>query len=481
MNFKKIATLILTVVMICTTFITSTITANAASANNYIIPGQYRLESASKSQVMMNLWGNQSANQTKITTWKKDNSREQIFTFKYEGNGAYRIYFADHPTKCVDVLRYNNPLKSGQKVECYDDNDATAQLIIPYKVNNNTVIFRMKSNKNLAISINKTSNGSQLVLRKFNASDKKQQFVFRSTNSSFKKVNAFTSKEPTNTTSVGKGLKGIPSSSYSVKNTYTISNVKYNYCVTTKAYNGYQKGTTFYIKASNKSVITEKKVLNQLNTIQLMNDIRSTYISTLKSFKKATTKTYECAASWNRNSELTKLLGTSAGAGLRAVYDCSTGNPALGLINCGKTIGTEMAEPETVLSCTSIVLLKALSADTVYYCNQAINQLNKPFTDYNKAVSAARNIANATAYYNATMKLGRPILDGIIQSNPWKTTIGNLGMSLLEGALGDTIGIIEAASIAQNIFSVSDFLETFKVKKTFNDSYNRVTKTLILG
>lgn len=252
MNFKKIATLILTVVMICTTFITSTITANAASANTYITPGQYRLESASKSQVMMNLWGNQSANMTSVCTWKKDNSREQIFTFKYEGNGAYRIYFADHPTKCVDILRYNNPLASSQKVECYDDNDAIAQLIVPYKVNNNTVIFRMKSNKNLAISINKTSNGSQLVLRKFNASDKKQQFVFRSTDSSFKKVNAFTSKEPTTITNTGKGLKGIPSSAYSVKNTYTISNVKYSCCVTTKAYNGYQKGTMFYIKTSNK-------------------------------------------------------------------------------------------------------------------------------------------------------------------------------------------------------------------------------------
>lgn len=56
-----------------------------------------------------------------------------------------------------------------------------------------------------------------------------------------------------------------------------------------------------------------------------------------------------------------------------------------------------------------------------------------------------------------------------------------LRMSLLEGALGDTISLVEATSIAQNIGSVGDFLKTFKIKRTYDDVYTRIYKALILG
>lgn len=480
-TLSRILASVMSIVTVVSIFTLCGISASATSTT-YIVPGQYRLESAAKSGVMMNLYGNRSANQTKVCTWVKDNSREQILCPKYEGNGAYRIYFADYPTKCVDSLRYNNPLQDGQKIECYDNNDAVAQLVVPYKVDNYTVIFRMKSNLNLAISINKTENGSQLVLRKFNPSDKKQQFVFRSTDSSFKKVNAFTTKEPNTATGVkSTGLNGIPASAYSVIYTYTIYGTKYYYCQTTKAYNGFSKGTAFYLKAANKSVVNDTNTLKKLATIQLVNDIRSQYSSTLISMKSATAKTLDCAASWNRNAQLTKLLGTSGGAGLRAVFDCSTGNPELGLINCGKTIATSLAEPETSLACTAIVVLKALSADTIYYCNLAINQLKKPITDYSVATSTANNIASAVGYYHATMKLGRPILDDIVVSSPWKTTIVDLGMSLLDGAIGDDIGLVKATSIVQNVKSVSDFFTVFKVKDAYNQNYSKIKNTLILA
>lgn len=447
-----------------------------AAENTYIKPGNYRLESAAKSNVMWNLYGNYSASCTKICTWKKDNSSEQIAVIRYEGDGAYRIYYKDHPTKCTDVLRYTSPLKNGQKVELYEDTDDVAQLLIPYKVNSYTVIFTMKANPSLAISVDKTSNGSQLVLRRFNASDKKQQWVFRSTDSSFKKVNPFTTKEPNTNAPVSAGLTGIPKSAYKVNGTYTIYGKSYTFCTTTKNYNGVKQGTKFYLEG--KKFVQDQKTLNRLATIHLMNDVRNTYISTLKSQKTVANEVYTCTNAWVRNQQMSKAIGTAGGAALRTIADASMGNP-VGVFSSAATFGNEMAEAETVLSVATVTVLRSASINCIYWCDTAIAKLQKPFTDYSQAVYAAEYISEANAWFAVNQYLGRPILDDAINSNPWSDTFVNIGLSVLEGT--GVYDILDIVSDLQNTFSMKEFIDRLGIKKVHQANYDLVYDKLVLG
>lgn len=457
---------------------TSTSSVSAAADTEYVIPGEYRLESAARSKVMINLYGNRNANCTKVCAWTHDNSVEQIISVVYEGNGAYRLYFRSHSSRCVDILRYSSALKKGMKVELYDDNDDVAQLVIPYRVNSQTVIWRMRSDPSLAISLNGTKNGTQLVLSKFDPKNKNQQFVFRSADKSFKRVSAFSSSEPL---AVSKALNCIPSTYYKVSSVYTVSGKSYRYCITTKKYGGVGKNTPFYQTSSGK-LVTDKALYRKLETITLLNSVRRETLKSIRETRECIILTNDCCAAFERNKQFTKLLGTAGGAGLRAVFGCSKGKPITSLYKCGVTIAGAMIEPETSLGYVGIVLLKAISSNGVYYCDSAISLLSSPFTDYSRAIKAIEAVAEAKGHYYAAMAFGKPLLKKIASSNGWKTTAIDLTKALVQGATGcDDIPALEIYSMVENARSVADLFGVFKMDKAYEKAYANVIRAYKLG
>lgn len=466
-SFKKLFALCLSILSVFSIFSSLAVTANAATTY-YLKTGTYLFESKAKSKVMMNLYANNSANCTKVCTWVKDGSNEQIFRLAYEGNGAYRIYFYSHPNKCVDVLRYNNPLKAGQLVECYTDNDDTAQLVVPYRVDKNTVIFRMKANTNLAISIKNTKNGTQMVLAKFNKSDKNQQFIVR--NTSFSKVDAFTTQEPsTNTVKANTGLKGIPTSKYKVNANYTIGNKTYKYCVTTQKYNGVAKNTEFFLQGN--TVVTATNILKQLNTIRLVNATRITYKNALDSMYVATNKIYSTAHAWTRNQSISKWLGRS---GCLALASCA-GSPVVLFDSTVNLCSTAASDTDEILSATVVTVLKALANNSVYYCTQASNLLSRPITDYNAAVKAIKSTAEAYGYYNSAMFLGRPIVEDAAKvKNVWTKTFATVGIAMLETA---GISAPKALEFYDNAKNLAELLSDIQCTYKYTTNRNKVLKT----
>lgn len=286
-----------------------------------------------------------------------------------------------------------------------------------------------------------------------------------------------TTNKAVNVTTPSKDLANIPSANYKVTATYTINSTKYQCCSVTKAWGNIAKGTEFYLKASNKSLVTNQSTLRKLGTIQVVNSVRCTCISWLNSMKVATNSVYSVACQWTRNTQLTKFIGVSGGASLRAIASATTGQP-VGVFDSVVTLCKEAVEPETSLAVTTILCLKATSNDAIYWCNYAETLLSKNITDYDRAVSAVKAISLAYGNYEAAMFLGRPIVEDAAAANPWTSTFKNMGCSILEGC---GFKAADALSKFENIVYLGDALSQYKVTEKYNTARNRVLNALILG
>lgn len=278
-------------------------------------------------------------------------------------------------------------------------------------------------------------------------------------------------------TTPSKDLKNIPSANYKVTATFTINSAKYQYCSVTKAWGSVAKGTEFYLKASNKSLVTDKAILQKLATIQVVNSVRSTYISALDSMKTATSSVYSVACQWTRNTQVSKFIGVSGGAALRTIASATTGQP-VGAFSSVITLCKEAAEPETALAATTILCLKATSNDAIYWCNRAKTLLSANISDFTQAVTVAQAIANAVGNYEASMFLGRPIVEDAAKASAWGSTFKNIGTSILE-ACG--FRAADALSKFENIVYLGDALSQYKVTEKYNAARDRVLNALILG
>lgn len=278
-------------------------------------------------------------------------------------------------------------------------------------------------------------------------------------------------------TTPSKDLANISIANYKVTATFTINSTKYQYCSVTKKWGSASKGTEFYLKASNKSLVTDKATLQKLATIQVVNSVRSTYISALDSMKTATSSVYSVACQWTRNTQVSKFIGVSGGTALKAIASASTGQP-VGVFDSVVTLCKEAAEPETALAATTILCLKATSNDTIYWCNRAKTLLSANISDYTQSVTAARAIASAYGNFEATMFLGRPIVEDAAKANAWTSTFKNIGCSLLEGC---GFRAADALSKFENIVYLGDALSQYKVTEKYNAAHSRVLNTLILG
>ena len=456
---KKIVSLILALVCLIST-IAFPVKASAASEATYIIPGAYCLESAAKSKVMFNLYGNQCANCTKVCTWVRDHSPEQIVVIHYEGNGAYRIYFQDHPGKCVDVLRNTSPLKKNMPIELYDDNDDIAQLVIPHKVNEHTVIFRMKADPSLAISVNKTSNGSQLVLKPFNASDKKQQWIFRSTDASFRKVQAFTANEPiTETITVDPSIYTL------TKTAYTVDGKLYRRAKLTENFGSKAPaGTLFWLTTENQ-LVTAPTVLDQLQDLVLINELRPNLRAVLNGWQSAAAGYYDVYTHWARIGSFGSVMGASLGV---AVGAAASGGIQLADVSI-EVLGVA-ADPQNVTASAYLGMLRTYATNVAHCAHAGIQALQQPITSYQAAEDALALYNLAYANQKALDYLAGPTVREIANSK-WYNFSAHYLRETVMGFANAVMPNLPAAQLTNYITMGSASLADFATSSGVSDVY----------
>ena len=154
--------------------------ASAASTQT-VNEGIYLFKNVS-SKKMMNTYAGVDKNGTKVTLWQYDGTTDQRYRVQYFAkSGQYKLFAyssSSGTNRVVDVYRGNAALKSGQKIDIWSPNDDAAQLLLIEQQNDGSYIFRMANNTSLAIGINGTSNGSQLLLVTYNSADKTQRWKF---------------------------------------------------------------------------------------------------------------------------------------------------------------------------------------------------------------------------------------------------------------------------------------------------------------
>lgn len=450
---------------------------SAASATASIKDSTFIFRNEKTDKCMNNLGGN-TTNGAKTTLWSYSKGDTDLWVRCLYRNGGYKIF--DHELKAViaDVYRGSKTKAAAKmKIDCWTDqkSEDSFQIWIFERQSNGSYIIRLKSQQDLALGITKNQNGAQLQLVSYKKNDASQRWFICGTDG--KKLNKSQIEGTSSATTPSKDLKNIPSANYKVTATFTINSTKYQYCSVTKTWGSAAKGTEFYLKAPNKSLVTDKATLQKLATIQVVNSVRSTYISALDSMKTATSSVYSVACQWTRNAQVSKFIGISSGAALRAIASATTGEP-VGVFDSVVTLCKEAAEPETALAATTILCLKATSNDAIYWCNRAKALLSKPISDYTCAVNAAKAISEAYGNYEAAMFLGRPIVEDAAAANPWTSTFQNMGLSILEGC---GFKAADALSKFENAVFLVDVLSRYKVTEKYNVARNRVLKTLILG
>lgn len=236
MNFKKIATLILTVVMICTTFITSTITANAATANAKVSEvSKVTIQNVGTGQYLNFDYGTLS-NGTYVRVWPWDGSTEELWSIYHVSGSTYRIITYKSSKYCLDVYRGNSKLKAGQKCDIWKTgDDSVAQNLTLYRCDDGSYILRMANNSNLALAA--TASKDRVKLATFNASSKSQKWIFKDANGNKIDIamgNASTSSAYAPTQN--KSLKFVKS---------LTSNYKTN--ITTQSWGSYFSGNGYHL------------------------------------------------------------------------------------------------------------------------------------------------------------------------------------------------------------------------------------------
>ncbi len=477
-TLKKIIPITLVLMLVLSIF-NITLAASAASTNTKTITSDIVVLKNETTGKCANQYGGYTYNGNKTTLWSySKNDTDIMLRFIYK-NGGYKVY--DHELKSVvlDVYRGSkSKAAKGMKIDTWADqtSENKFQIWLVERQSNGSYILRLKAFPNLALGITKNKNGAQLQLVLYNKSSAFQRWFFCNPNTGKKLTQSQIEKVSTSITA-SKDLANIPSANYKVTATYTIGSTKYQFCTVTKAWGTILKNSTFYRNSSTKAPVTNQKTLQKLKTITLVNSVSGTYISTLNSMKNAIESIYSVAAKYTRNEQMSKFLGVSGGAALKAVAACSTGQP-IGLFDSAITLCKEAAEPETSLAVTTIAILKGCSNDTIYWCNRAKKLLSVKITDYDKAVQAVEAISMASGNYAAAQHLGRPIVEDIRATNAWSSTFKNIGCSLLEGC---GFKAADALSKFENCVCMADALKQFGLTNKYNTAKKQVINTLILG
>jgi len=270
----------------------------------------------------MNVHSGTDANGTPINMWEYDDSTDQQFRVLHHGNGQYKLYAycsSAGTNRVVDILRGNNPLAAGQKVDLYDPNDDTAQLFYIVPLDDGSYVFEIAGKDGYVIapenSIAAATNGSQLTLQKYvGASNQKWKFCNNNGGETYP-VGAYSPDTyKVNTNGTNLMLRSGPNGSYDIvarvpdTTLLNVTQVNDNWGYTT--YNGasgwvcldytmYAPSVTS-ISVSGEDVVKEYTVGEELDTTELVvnvhysNNTTKTIISgytTSYDFSTAGTKT----------------------------------------------------------------------------------------------------------------------------------------------------------------------------------------------
>lgn len=143
--------------------------------NAHVRNGFFTLKNA-HSGTFMNVWGGSDSNGTAITTYSFDGSADQRFNIVHKGNGKYKLYAecsSSGSNRVVDVLRNNQALAQGQRVDLYDANDDTAQLFYLVPMNDGTYVIEIAAKDGYCIApenasvAGSNSKDSQLTLQQY--------------------------------------------------------------------------------------------------------------------------------------------------------------------------------------------------------------------------------------------------------------------------------------------------------------------------
>lgn len=152
--------------------------------------GTYTIKNAS-SGYMMNVYGGNDTNGTKVTTWQYDGTVDQRFVISYAGSNMYYIKAACSSSgKVVDVYRgssITDPINDGDVIDIYTANDAEAQLFYIAPLSGGTYAFELAKHRGYVISPTSSSaaatNGTQLQLKAWNE-QAYQKWIFCNTSGS---------------------------------------------------------------------------------------------------------------------------------------------------------------------------------------------------------------------------------------------------------------------------------------------------------
>ena len=198
----------ISMVLVCVSLLTMLyaaypVTASAATTQSLdAVKGTQVTIKHVKSGLFVNVpYGNYAKN-PKIILWPDDYSWEQIMLTKFYGDNSMRILFDENTNYCVDIFSPSRKLRAGLIVDSWkvSPSEDMYQLFVPYIVpgKDDVVIFRMKSNMNLALGAKKTTKNTVLELMPFKESDSRLYFQFCDTK--YKTIDLAATTATTNTT-----------------------------------------------------------------------------------------------------------------------------------------------------------------------------------------------------------------------------------------------------------------------------------------
>lgn len=384
-TWKKVISFVLAVVCIVSLMSTMSLSASAATANVSVSEVKGVTLQNVKTGEYLNFDYGTLKNGQPVRVWPWDGTTEQIWSIVCVSGTTYRIVTYKSNKYALDIYRGSSALKASQQADIWTaGEDAKAQNVQFYLCDDGSYIIRMADNNQLALSA--TSSKGRVKLAKFDSSSSAQKWVFRDTQGN--KIDI-----QTGTTTVSSG---IPVSSFKKTGvTYTVSGAKYYEAKTTKAYNGVETNSVFFVDSNNK-VVTDADILNKLYSLNLFNSIREMQKGAAEGWLSAADDYFAIYT----NIAATEKMGQIIGKGSGALLSIGAGN-ALTLKESLIELGDEVVSLETLKAASFISLLRYYTNNTVAYGNQAVAAMSTTVTDYDAMVSAANAYAECSASFSA--------------------------------------------------------------------------------
>lgn len=384
-TWKKVISFVLAVVCIVSLMSTMSLSASAATANVSVSEVKGVTLQNVKTGEYLNFDYGTLKNGQPVRVWPWDGTTEQIWSIVCVSGTTYRIVTYKSNKYALDIYRGSSALKASQQADIWTaGGDAKAQNVQFYLCDDGSYIIRMADNNQLALSA--TSSKGRVKLAKFDSSSSAQKWVFRDTQGN--KIDI-----QTGTTTVSSG---IPVSSFKKTGvTYTVSGVKYYEAKTTKAHNGVETNSVFFVDSNNK-VVTDADILNKLYSLNLFNSIREMQKDAAEGWLSAADDYFAIYT----NIAATEKMGQIIGKGSGALLSIGAGN-ALTLKESLIELGDEVVSLETLKAASFISLLRYYTNNTVAYGNQAVAAMSTTVTDYDAMVSAANAYAECSASFSA--------------------------------------------------------------------------------